>query len=489
MGEKERKIITIEPVTRLEGEAKINIILDEDGNVKEAYFQVMDYRAFEVLSIGRQAEEMPRIANRICGVCSWAHHMASVKALDQLFGRDPPPAAKKLRELSYCAHTIHSHIIHFFLFASPDLFLSPDAEPSVRNFIGLLQKHPELTKRALKWHTESERVQEIIGGKAIHPPFAIPGGVSKPLTEEERVKVMEKAKGLLDFSLDSLFFFKKNIVENEKYRDLFFGDLYRLETYYMGLVDQNNQINFYDGKIRVIDPEGNETFKFDCSEYLDYIAERVEPWTYTKFPYLKKIGWKGLVDGKGSGVYRVNSLPRLNVSKGMPTPKAQEAYEDFMETLGRPAHATLAFHWARLIEMIYCSERMLELLEDPEITSKEVMNYTGDFKGEGIGAVEAPRGTLIHHYEADEDGIIKNSNLIVPTTMNNAAICMEIRNSARKLIKGGNVPEGVLNRVEMAFRAYDPCLSCSTHALPGEMPLEVVIMSEDGRVLRRLRRG
>jgi len=481
-------VIKIEPVTRLEGEAKITIVLGEDGRVKNAYFQVMDYRGFEKFLVGRQAEEVPRIAERICGVCSWAHHMAAVKAVERIFGREPPQPARKLRELSYCAHIIHSHLLHFFIFASPDLFLSPDEDPSVRNFIGLLKKHPELMKRALKWHTEAEMIQEVIGGKAIHPVFTIPGGVSKPLSEGERSKILEKTRGILNFSLDALSFFKRRVVENEKYRELFYGDLYRLETYYMGLVDGKNQVNFYDGQIRVVDPEGAENAMFDCSSYLEYIAEKVEPWTYTKFPYLKKVGWKGLTDGKGSGVYRVNSLPRLNVSEGMPTPMAQEAYEEFVEKLGMPAHATLGFHWARLIEVVYCAERMIELLEDPDITSKDIVCYNGEYRGEGVGAVEAPRGTLIHHYKADEKGVITECNLIVPTTMNNAAICIEIKNTASKLISGGEISEGILNRVEMAFRAYDPCLSCSTHSLPGEMPLEVLIVREDGKVVRRLRR-
>ena len=485
----ERRVITIEPATRLEGEGKINIVLDEEGEVKDAYFQVMDYRAFESLLVGRQAEEVPRIANRVCGVCSWAHHMAAVKALDQLFGREPPQSARKLRELSYCAHVIHSHLIHFFLFASPDFFLSPDEEPSVRNFLGLLKKQPDLTKRALKWHSEAEEIQEMIAGKAVHPPFAIPGGVSKPLDQEERQEIGEKAKGILGFSEDALSFFLDGVVKNEKYADLFLGDLYRLETYYMGLVDESNRINLYDGDLRVLDPKGREEAKFDPSDYLDHIAERVEAWTYTKFPYLRGVGWAGLRDGSESGVFRVNSLPRLNVSEGMPTPRAHEAYEEFVDALGQPAHATLGAHWARLIEVIYLTERMLELLEDPDIANEDVMNYKGEYRGEGVGVVEAPRGTLIHHYEADEDGLITDCNLIVPTTMNNAAICMEIKNSAGRLIRAGHVPQGVLNRVEMALRAYDPCLSCSSHSLPGEMPLEVTITAEDGDVLRRLRRG
>lgn len=480
--------ITIEPLTRLEGEGKINIILDDQGEVKKAYFQVLDYRGFERFLKGREAEEVPRIATRICGFCSWAHHMASVKAVDKIFGRKPPEAAKKLRELSYYAHIVHSHLIHFFVCASPDLFLSPNSHPSTRNILGLLQKYPEIGKNALKYHAEAEKIQEIIGGKAIHPVFAIPGGVSKTLTENEREKVERKTKKILDFSLKTLDLFKEKIVQNEDYEELFFGDIYRLSTYYMGLIDENDQLNFYDGKLEVIDPEGKEFATFPPSEYLDHISEKSQPWSYNKFPYLKNIGWEGFEDGKGSGVYRVNSLARLNVTKGMPTEKAQEAYKEFTNTLGQPTHATIAYNWARIIETIYGCERMLNLLQDPNIVEGNAINRQGDFTREGIGIVEAPRGTLIHHYEVNEKGKITNANLIIPTTMNNASISMDIEKAASKLIHNGNVSEGILNQIEMAYRAYDPCLSCSTHSLPGKAPLEVILRREDGEIIRRLRR-
>lgn len=456
----EEEMVTIEPVTRIGGEAKINIAFDKERNVKNAYFQSMGYRGFENFMVGRQAEEVPRITTRVCGVCSWAHHLAAAKALDHLFGREPPEPAKKLRELSYCAHIIHSHLLHFFFLASPDFFLSPEEKTSTRNFVGLLQRHPELTKRALRWHAEAERIQEIIAGKAIHPPFAVPGGITKSLDEEERGDIKRKANGILDFTLDTLSFFRKKIIKDKNFEGFLLGDLYRLETYYMGLVDQNDQTNFYDGRIRVVDQEGSEVSKFDGLDYLDHVAEKVEPWTYCKFAYLKKVGWKGLKEGKDSGIFRVSSLPRLNVSKGMPTPRAQEAYEDFVDTLGHPAHATLGFHWARLVEVIYCAERMLELLKDSDIVSKDIMNYEGKYQGNGVGVVEAPQGTLIHHYEADENGLITNCNIVTPMEMNNAAICIEVRNSADKLIKNKKVSKNVLNRVEMGVRAYDPCPSC-----------------------------
>ncbi len=483
------EIIRIQPCTRLEGEGKINIILDDDGNVKDAYFQVLDYRGFEGFLKGRQAEEIPRIASRVCGVCSWAHHMASAKAMDQIFGFEPTPASKKLRELSYNAHNLHSHLLHFFVLASPDYFLSEDSEPSTRNIIGLLQKHPDIAKDALRYHADAEKIQEIIAGKAVHPVIALPGGVSRLITEEERDTIEEMSKEILDFTLDFHDFFKENIIENDKYHDLFFGDLYRLETYYMGLVDENDQMNFYDGDLKVVSPNGDDSFAFSPDDYLDHIEEISQPWSYSKFPYLKNIGWKGLVDGEESGMYRVNALPRLNVTDGMPTPLAQEAYEVFTEKLGKPAHATLGYNWARLIESVYNIERMLELLDDPDIIHGKPRNKDGSFTGEGVGCVEAPRGTLIHHYKADEKARITSANLIVPTTMNNAAISLDVKKAAKALVHGREVSEGILNRVEMAYRAYDPCLSCSTHSLPGKCPLELVFRDTNGNVIKRLRRG
>lgn len=487
MNEKD-KTVTIEPLTRLEGEGKINIILDESGEVKNAYFQVLDFRGFEGFLKGRPAEEVPRISTRICGVCSWAHHMASVKAMDNLFGVQPTKAAEKLRRISYNAHVIHSHLLHFFLMASPDFFLSPETEPSTRNIIGVLQKYPEVGKDALRYHAEAEKIQEIISGKAVHPVFSMPGGVSKTITENERKKVREKTEEILEFTLDSLEIFKEKIINNQEYEELFFGDIYNLETHYMGLVDDNGRMNFYDGNLRVIDPEGEEVERFSPSKYLDYITEKSKPWSYSKFPYLKKVGWEGFKEGKNSGVYRVNSLARLNVTNKMPTERAQEAYETYVEKLGKPTHATLAYNWARLVETIYSGERILELLEDPVVVEGNPMNRNREFTGKGVGVVEAPRGTLIHHYEADEQGEITKANLIIPTTMNNAAISMDIKKSASKLIDNGEISEGILNKVEMAYRAYDPCLSCSTHSLPGNAPLKLIIRSQDGEVVRRIRR-
>jgi F420-non-reducing hydrogenase large subunit len=272
--------------------------------------------------------------------------------------------------------------------------------------------------------------------------------------------------------------------------DLILSDAFTHKTYYMGLVDANNKVNFYDGKLRVVDPEGKEFAKFDPSDYLDHIAEHVEPWTYLKFPYLKALGWQGLIDGKDSGVYRVAPLARLNAADGMATPLAQAEYERMYSTLGgKPVHATLATHWARLVELVYAAERMVELATDPEITSPNVRIIPTATPGEGIGVVEAPRGVLIHHYQADEKGIARKVNLIVGTAHNYAGIALSVRKATQGLIKKGTViTEGLLNRIEMAFRAYDPCLACATHSLPGQMPLIVTIYDAQGKVVEQLRR-
>jgi len=327
----------------------------------------------------------------------------------------------------------------------------------------------------------------MIGGKATHPVCGLPGGMSKAITEEERKEIEEMARFEIDFAKFSLQLVDDLILKNKAYVDLITGDIYRHETYYMGMVDENNKVNFYDGDIRVVDQKGREYAKFKPKDYLDYIEEHVEPWSYLKFPYLKGIGWKGLVDGKDSGIYRVNSLARLNVADGMATPLAQEAYDRMFDILGgKPSHATLAFNWARIVEIMYAAERLLELATDKDITSKDIRAIPKEKPNEGLGCVEAPRGTLFHHYWTDEDGLITRVNLIVATGQNNGPMCMSVKKAAQSLIKNWKVDQGLLNMVEMAFRAYDPCLACATHSLPGQLPLEVVIYDAKGNDVKRL---
>lgn len=484
------KRITIDPITRLEGHGKIEIFLNDQGDVENAYFQIPELRGFEAFCKGRPAEELPRITPRICGVCPEAHHMASTKALDDLYQVDPPPAAKKLRELFYCAHQIHSHIAHFYALAAPDFVMGPDAEPAVRNILGVVQKvGVETGGEVIKHRAYAQQIQAMIGGKATHPVCGLPGGMSKAINDEERKEIEEKAKSCVEFAKFTLKLFDDVVLKNKEYVDLILSDGYSLKTYYMGLVDENDKLNFYDGMIKVVDPEGNEYAKFKPSQYLDYIGERVEPWTYLKFPYLKGVGWKGFVDGKDSGIYRVAPLARLNVASGMATPLAQEQYERMYSTLGgKPVHATLAQHWARIIELLYAAERMLELSQDEEITSPNVRTLPTETPKEGIGVVEAPRGTLFHHYQTDEKGLITKVNLIVATGNNHAPICMSVKKAAQAVIKGGKVDQGLLNMVEMAFRAYDPCFGCATHSLPGQMPLQVNIYDAGKNLIKTLER-
>ncbi|HDJ04448.1 MAG TPA: Ni/Fe hydrogenase subunit alpha, partial [Candidatus Bathyarchaeota archaeon] len=402
---------------------------------------------------------------------------------------EPTETAKKLRELEYCGYIIYDHILHFYFLGGPDFIVGPDAPPAKRNILGVIEKAGiKVGKEVIKHRAYGQRITAIIGGKATHPVSALPGGVSKPLSEEERREIEEMVKSCVEFAKFTLELFNDVVLENVDYVNMIRSEPYTLRTYYMGTVDENNKVNFYDGDVRIVDPEGKEFLKFKPSEYLDVIEEHVEPWTYVKLPYLKKVGWRGLVDGPESGVYRVGPLGRLNAADGMATPLAQEEYERMYKTLGgKPVHATLAFHWARLIELMYAAERALELVTDPSITSRDIRNKPGK-PGEGVGIVEAARGTLIHHYILDEKALAKKVNLIVATTHNMPGICMSIRDAAKAFIRNGRVEEGLLNRVEMAFRAYDPCFACATHFAIGEMPLEIEIYDCERNLLKKIRR-
>lgn len=483
--------ITIDPITRLEGHGKIEIFLDDEGNCDKACLQIPELRGFEKFSEGRPAEEMPRITTMICGVCPTAHHMAATKALDDLFKVEPTSAAKKIRELMYNAFQAEDHILHFFFLGGPDFVVGPQAPAAERNVLGVIAKAGlEAGRKVIEVRKRLRGVLRIIGGKPVMPTCGLPGGVSKQITEEERETIIDTAEYAVDFSQFALKLFDDIVLKNKDYVDLITGDIYQHRTYYMGLVDGNNKVNFYDGVLRVVDPNGKEFARFRVQEYLDHIREHVEPWTYVRFSYLKKVGWKGFVDGEGSGVFRVAPLARLNASDGMATSLAQEAYEKMYEVLGgKPVHSTLAFHWARLVEALYASERVLELARDPELTSPDIVNLPTQTPKEGIGVVEAPRGTLIHHYQTDDRGILTKVNLIVATQNNSAAINMSVEKAAKSLIKKGNVPDGILNMIEMAFRAYDPCHACATHSLPGGMPLEVNVYNSKGDLVKKLKRG
>ncbi len=479
------RTVTIDPITRLEGHGKITIFLDDDGEVEKAVFQVPELRGFEAFAVGRPAEQMPQITSRICGVCPTTHHLASTKALDDLFGVAPPPAALAIRQLMNCAFLCEDHALHFYFLGGPDFVVGPKAAAAERNILGVVAAVGEaVAHKVVGARKELRELMALLGGKAIHPVLGLPGGVAKPLRESDRAHVQEVARNAQAFAEFSLQVFHDLVLGNAENAKLVTGDIYVHETNYMGLVDKNNKVNLYDGDIKVVDPSGAERVRFPVRDYATHIGEHVEDWTYIKFPYLRDPGWKGFVDGKDSGVYRVAPLARLNVADGMATPLAQLEYERMYETFGgKPIHHTLANHWARLIEMLYMGERMVEVSNLPELTDPNVRNMDFCTPKEGIGVIEAPRGTLIHHYESDPNGILTACNLIVATVGNSAAICMSIERAAKKVIKGGVVDEGLLNMVEMAFRAYDPCLSCSTHALPGEMPLTVELRDRAGTLV------
>ncbi len=486
-----KRHVSINPVTRLEGHGKIDVFLDDKGDVERAYFQVPELRGFEVFSLGRPAEDMPQITSRICGVCPTAHHMASTKALDDLYKVEPTSAGRKIRELVYNTFTLEDHALHVFVLGGPDFIVGPQAPAGERNIVGVIGKVGiEAGRKVISTRRRLRELISYFGGKVVHPVLGLPGGVSKPLAAEDLPKFKQLAKDGVEFAEWTLAVIKQIVLGNPEYVKLITGDAYTHKTCYMGQVDEQNKVNFYDGKVRVVDCNGKEVCKFAPQQYRDYVAEHVEPWSYMKFTFLKSRGWKGFVEGPDTSIYSVGPLARLNASDGMATPKAQAAYEEFYKTLGgKPVHHTLANHWARVIEMIQAAERIEQLVNDPEITSPDVRRVPTNKPVEGMGIVEAPRGTLFHHYKTDERGIITMANMVVATGNNAARIAMSVDKAAKGLIKGGVVTDGLLNMVEMAFRAYDPCLGCATHTLPGQMPLIVRIYNPKRELVKEIRQN
>jgi F420-non-reducing hydrogenase large subunit len=446
------KVINIQPVTRIEGHAKVSVFLDDAGNVADTRFYVQTLRGFEKFCEGRPAEEMPRIVVHICGICPWAHHMASSKATDALFGVTPPPAAVKLRRLMQNIAYISDKILHFFFLAAPDFVIGPDADYSVRNVLGIVGAAPDIAKQVVHYRALGAKILEGFAGRAIHPTFSVPGGVSKPMTAAERDKMLPQVKELLEFAKFSMKFAKENVFP--KYLDAI-NKIGVIKVGYLGTVGDGGALDFYDGKLRLMDGDGAfEDFAYD--QYTDYLAEHVEDWSYQKFPYVKKAGGLNLDVANPTGVYRTNTLARINVADKMKTPLAQAELEEFRNAFGRPAHQTLLYHYARLIEMLQCAEEAVMLLEDPEITNTDIRVPVTPREARGVGCVEAPRGTLIHDYTMDKDGLITSVNLIVGTTHNNAAINLSVNQAAKEVIQGGVYDQGALNKVEMAIRAYDP---------------------------------
>ncbi len=446
------KVINIQPVTRIEGHSKVAITLDDAGNVVDTKVHVQTLRGFEKYCEGRPVEEMPRTVCHICGICPWAHHLASCKAADGCFGVTPPPTAVKLRRLMQSIAYVSDKILNFYFLAAPDFVIGPDADYTVRNVVGILKAAPDIGKKVVHMRHLGAQMLEAFAGRAIHPTFSVPGGVSKPMTEAERAKMLPPAQELLEFAKFSMNFAKGNVFP--KYMDAIKA-IGVIQVGFLGLVREDGALDFYDGELRMMKPDGSYE-DFATEQYLDHIGEWVEPWSYQKFPYAKTWGPLNLSLDNPVAVYRTNCLARINVADKMATPLAQAELEEFRAAFGRPAHYTLLYHYARLIELLQVAETVVALLNDPEITGSNIRVPVAAKAGRGVGCVEAPRGTLIHDYECDHEGLITKVNLIVGTTHNNAAINLSVNQAAKEFIKGGKYDQGILNKVEMAIRSYDP---------------------------------
>ncbi|MGD9210479.1 MAG: Ni/Fe hydrogenase subunit alpha [Desulfobacteraceae bacterium] len=445
--------ITIQPITRIEGHASIGINLDDNGNVADAKLSYMSLRGFEKFIEGKPAEEVPRIVSRICGICPWMHHLAANKAVDNCFNVTPTPTGSKLRELMQTIAHAEDKLLHFFFLAAADFVIGPSADYAVRNVIGIAKANPELATRVVKTRQLAKMMLDKFSRKTIHPVAGVTGGFVKPLLEEERRDMLAKMHEILDFALFTMDFAKKGVFP------LYLETIQSLgviTTGFIGTVDQNGALNLYDGQLRMMKPDGSFT-DFHPKDYTDYISEKVMPYSYGKFPYAHFWNEGFSIDlDHPKGIYRSNTLARINVADKMATPKAQAELEEFRELFGRPAQATLLYHYARLIEEVYACERAIEILQDPEITDPNVRAKAEPGAGRGVGCVEAPRGTLIHDYTTDENGLIAHANMIVGTTHNLGPMNMSVNQAARTLIKDGYVDEGILNQIEMAVRAYDP---------------------------------
>ncbi len=469
--------ITIEPVTRIEGHAKITILMNDDGTVEHAYMHVNEFRGFEKFCEGRMVFEMPYITPRICGICPVSHHLASAKAGDKVVGSPPPRPASLLRELMHMGQIIQSHGMHFFELAGPDLLLGFDADPEIRNVVGLVGANPEVAVKAVMLRKFGQEIIQTLGGRKIHPVFAVPGGVNKSLTSKMRDEILTGLDEAIKTTQLGLAIIKDWVDKNREDVEKFAV----LQSGYLGLITPENGLELYEGNVRLVDREGKQLERFDISSYLDYISEHVEPWSYLKFPYYKKLGYPG-------GVYRVGPLGRLNIIEKIDTPLANEEFKIYRSiNNGKPLENTLYYHYARLIETLFAAERVAVLLDDPDILSNDIMNTKQEFVGEGVGVIEAPRGTLIHDYSTDRSGKITRVNLIVSTGHNNWAMTSAVDSVAKTYMNGQQIHEGLLNRVEAAIRAHDPCLSCSTHAV-GQMPVEIEIYNSKGELTQTLRR-
>ena len=473
---KETKKIVISPITRIEGHAKVTIFLNQDDSVRESRFEVVDFRGFEKFSQGRPFYEMPSITSRACGICPVSHLLASAKACDAIVGVTPPATAIMLRRLMHMGQLIQSHALNFFHLSAPDFLLGMDSDPAERNIFGLIDKMPDVAIQGVKLRKFGQETIERVAGKRIHSAdWILPGGAKWPLKKESADYLLSKLPEALDIALETTEMFKKRLDGFEEEIENF-GDC---PTRYLGLVTKNGGLEHYDGNLRIVDASGKILAdQLDPAKYYEYIGEAVEPWSYMKFPYYKPLGYP-------KGDYRVGPLARLNVASHCGTPLADEELKEFKK-LGKNGcvHSAFHYHYARLVELLFCIETAKTLLEDPEILSEWVTSKASVNTFEGVGVAEAPRGTLIHHYTIDTHGMINWVNMIIATEHNNAAYNKAVTQVAKKYVKAKRLQEGMLNRVEAVIRAFDPCLSCATHAV-GSMPLEIKLVDCEGRLVDR----
>jgi NAD-reducing hydrogenase large subunit len=469
--------ITISPVTRIEGHAKITIHLDDQGKVADALFHVEQFRGFEKFSEGRMFYEMPQITPRTCGICPVSHHLASTKATDVIAGMVPTPTAHKLRDLMHMGQMIQSHGMHFFELAGPDFVLGWDADPKIRHVGGIVAANPDLAVKAVQLRSYGQKIIKLLGERRVHPIFGVPGGVTKPLLPEDREWILSELDRHIATTQVGIDFFKDWAMGHAE----MVGEFAVFPSAYMGLVQKDGALELYDGTLRMVDRDGTLLEEFDPTHYLAYIGEHVNNYTYLKAPFYKKRGYP-------DGIYRVGPLGRLNAASHISTPIAQGEMKIWKSLNGgKPVEGTLYYHYARLIETIYALEHVRELMDDPDILGTDVVGSPGHITGEGVGVLEAPRGTLFHHYWTDGNGVITKVNMIVATAGNAWAMNHSVNMVAKLYVDGNRLQEGMLNRVEGAIRAYDPCLSCSTHAM-GQMPMHIDLVGPDGEVLDTLRR-
>jgi NAD-reducing hydrogenase large subunit len=468
--------VCIEPLTRVEGHGKVTLLVDDDNRVHQARLHIVEFRGFEKFIQGRPYWELPVLVQRLCGICPVSHHLAAAKACDQLVGVERlTPTAEKIRRLMHLGQVFQSHALHFFHLSSPDLLFGFDDAVAHRNIVGLMRDYPQIATQGVLMRKFGQEVIRVTAGKRVHGTGALPGGVNKSLTAAERDELKADADRMVDWAEGAVQLIKRLILANPDFHYRFGA----VDANTISLIRDDGAFELYHGGLRARDPNGSSLFdRLDYRDYAQTLQEEIKPWSYMKFPFIAELGPE-------RGWYRVGPLARVNNCDRFDTPLAEQERQDFAAAgEGRPLQAALAIHWARMIELLYCAEAIRELLADPDLLGQD-LRVRGEMRQTGIGVLEAPRGTLFHHYEIDSEGLVTRANLIVSTTNNNQAMNATIRQVAAHYLDGRELTEPLLNQIEVAIRAYDPCLSCATHAL-GRMPLELELADEEGRILDRL---